>query len=167
MACWHRVGSATLFSALWLLIVSVAGAGSVASEPPRAMLGVIPSDVGGKLIVKDVYVGGPAQVAGIRPGDRIIAINDKAVNTSAELFEALAGYDVGAEVELRASRDGWSKQLRVPLGKREDVARLPLSLPAGANAQAPVNRRAPIAPPSRDRRRDVDSPYYRYRYQRW
>jgi predicted metalloprotease with PDZ domain len=162
-AC-NRLGSMQCFLAACGLMAAMVASHANGGEPSRAMLCVIPVDDGGRVMVKDVYVGGPAQVAGLRPGDRIIAVNDKAVNTAAELIETLAGYDANARVELRASRDGWSKQLPVTLAKRENVAGLPLSLNATPQS---TTRRMPVGTSSPNNRTRIDSPFYRYRYQRW
>jgi predicted metalloprotease with PDZ domain len=147
-------------------LIAVASCGfSSAAEPSRAMLGVIPKDANGQVIVKDVYVGSPAGVAGLRAGDRIIAVNDKTVNTAAELIDALAPLDVDARVELRASRDGWTKQVQVTLAKRDDVAKLPLA--STVAAQQPRVRQTPSRSITIDQFRMLDDPAERRRRQRW
>ncbi len=87
------------------------------SEPSSGMLGVTLTDWAGRVLVKDVYVGGPAYVAGLRPEDRIVAVGHKVVNTSAQLMEVLAEYGPNDRVEIYASRDGWMKDLPVTLAK--------------------------------------------------
>jgi S1-C subfamily serine protease len=149
------------------LVSATAGSRATSAEPSPAMLGVIPIDQAGQVIVQDVYVGGPAQVAGLRPGDRIIAVDEKAVHTAAELIETLAGFAPQARVEIRASRSGWIKQLTVTMAKRENVIGLRRSLDIAA---PPPSSRTTVAPPgtaSPSKVRKLEDPFYRMRNQRW
>ena len=41
------------------------------------------------MIASDLYVGGPAQSAGLRPGDQIVAIDGKAVESIAKLVDLI------------------------------------------------------------------------------
>jgi len=149
----------------WLPVVLFIAAGHAqAAEPSRAMLGVTLHDEAGQVIVSGVYVGGPATAAGLRPGDRIIAVNDKVVHSSAELVEAMAGYNVGSRIEVRASRDGWTKQLPITLGNRETVSRLPLSTSAAAAPQTRTRNSPNVVAP---RPLVNPSPFYRKRNERW
>jgi S1-C subfamily serine protease len=159
---WNR-SAGRCFSIVCLSVAAIAASAARAAEPAPGMLGVTLRDDGGRVFVKDVYLGGPAQRAGLRPGDRILAVGDKAVSTIAELVETLAAYEAGARIEIRASRDGWSKELPATLGKREEVAGLPLMLQSRATPQArtrnaPVQPAAPLVHPS---------PFYRKRNERW
>lgn len=151
-----------LSPACWLVVALIAGLAN-GSEPARGMMGVTLRDEAGRVLVKDVYVDGPAFVAGIRPGDRIIAVGHKAVNTSAELLEVMADYGPNDRVELYASRDGWMKDLPITLGSREDVARLRLLVNSPETPQArtrsvPVRPSKPLVHPD---------PFHRKRYERW
>ncbi len=73
----------------------MATASSAFADEPQAMLGVIPVDEDGQVVIHDAYAGGPADAAGLWPADRIIAINDKNVNSVDELLDALEPYGVG------------------------------------------------------------------------
>ncbi len=170
MLATHRYPAApcrylTLCGLALLLLASRAAA----AEPSQAMLGVIPTDEKGQVIVRDVYMGGPAQLAGLHGGERIIAINDKPVNSSAELIAALSGLAPNTRIELRASRDGWVKQLSIELGKREDVMKLPLGRDVLEVPAEPRPRPRPVAPrgPSAEKIRELENPFYRLRNQRW
>lgn len=156
---------------LTLIVLAVVACGSSAraADPSPAMLGVIPVDQGGRVIVQDVYVGAPAHTAGLRPGDRIVAIDNKAVNTSAEMIALIAGYQPGTQIEIHASRDGWNKQLAVTLAKRGDVERLRPSLGAAAQSRpqsqpATGSQRRYVDP---TRLRHIEDPYYRAKNTRW
>jgi predicted metalloprotease with PDZ domain len=162
MSTFHRcISSVVILLTCGFALANVSIA--TAAEPSRAMLGVIPTDVDGKVIIKDLYVGSPAEIAGLRSGDRIIAVNDQAVNSAAELIDLLTGLDVNTRIELRASRDGWTKQLPVTLAKRDDVAKLPLASVVAAQQ----SRTRPSRSITIDRFRTLDDPAERRRTQRW
>ncbi len=148
-----------------LCIFMLAGIACHADEndAPPGMLGVILRDEGGRVLLKDVYVGGPAHTAGLRPGDRIIAVGHKAVNTSDELIEVLAENRANDRIELFASRDGWMKDLPITLAKREDIVGKPLlapkQTPRPRTGNSPVTvPRQPLVHPD---------PAHRVRYERW
>jgi predicted metalloprotease with PDZ domain len=147
---------------VYVLLVAAVASHADGSEPAPGMLGVTLDDWAGRVLVKDVYVGGPAYVAGLRPGDRIIAVGHKAVNTSAELIEVLAEYGANERVELYASRDGWMKDLPVTLAKRADVVGKPLlnatATPQPRTTSVPVQPSRPLVHPD---------PFHRKRYERW
>lgn len=136
-------------------------------KPSRAMLGVTLRDDGGHVLVKDVYMGGPAHAAGLRPGDRIVAIDETAVNTSGELIEVLATHQVGDRFELHASRDGWRKELPITMADGDEVSRQPLFLGVVEEA-APFAFRRPVTTRTSGRpNQPHPSPFYRLRYERW
>jgi predicted metalloprotease with PDZ domain len=142
----------------------IAGVASHAngSDSSPGMLGVTLRDSGGRVLVKDVHVGGPAYVAGLRPGDRIIAVGHKAVNTSTELREVLAENRANERVEVYASRDGWMKDLPITLAKREDIEGKPLL--AATQTPQPRTRSGQVAP---SRPIVHPDPAHRVRYERW
>ena len=73
----------------------------------------------GVLVVK-VYPDDPADKAGIRENDIIVAVGDKPVEDSRELSRLIAALPVGEKVKVRLIRDGKAKTVRVTLAKRED-----------------------------------------------
>jgi S1-C subfamily serine protease len=84
--------------------------------PRRAMLGVNlggaePS--GGGVRVESVSPGGPAEAAGVKAGDVIVAIGEKPVATGRELVRAMEAVEPGEKVELGIRRDGKSLELAV------------------------------------------------------
>ncbi len=60
--------------------------------------------------------GGPADRAGIRPGDVITAINGQRVDGSAELIVAIRAHKPGDTVTLEVRRGGDNRSVRVTLG---------------------------------------------------
>jgi serine protease Do len=57
-------------------------------------------------LVASVQRGGPADRAGLRPGDVIMSLNDQPVNTTADLARLVGGTKPGATVGLQYWRDG-------------------------------------------------------------
>jgi len=77
---------------------------ATATRPPTwigAQMESLP--VGGAVIVT-VLSGGPAQGAGLEPGDVITTINNRPVNRAADVNSALAGMHAGQQVEIGISR---------------------------------------------------------------
>ena len=61
---------------------------------------------------------GPADRAGLRPGDRILRFAGEEVSDSATLRRVLRSAAVGAEVELEAARGAETRILHLPVGAR-------------------------------------------------
>ncbi|NOU60907.1 S1C family serine protease [Marinifilum caeruleilacunae] len=96
----------------------------------RAMIGVVIRSVDAGLAeekglerIEGVYVdetteGGAAGEVGIEEGDVILEINNKEVNSGAELQEQVSKYRPGDEIEVLIKRDGKRKQFDVVLRNR-------------------------------------------------
>jgi serine protease DegQ len=69
----------------------------------------------GALIV-EVPSGGPADKAGIRPGDVVTGIGDTQVSTVEDLLGALRRQRPGDKVEVKVERDGAEQTIEVTLG---------------------------------------------------
>ena len=77
--------------------------------PRRAMLGVNLGGAepnGGGVRIESVSPGGPAQDAGVKAGDVIVAVQAKPVATGRELVRAMEAVKPGDKVELALKRDG-------------------------------------------------------------
>lgn len=86
--------------------------------PPRALIGVQlgSSGRGTGARVLEVSPGGPAQRAGVRAGDRIVAVNGEDVQgtrPAARVIELLRGVRPGEKVRLRVLRNGKSRDVAV------------------------------------------------------
>lgn len=68
-------------------------------------------------IVTSVQPGSPAERAGIRRGDVVLAINDQPVLDGNNLRNRVAGTAPGTEVTLTVFRDGQEQRIRVTLGE--------------------------------------------------
>jgi putative serine protease PepD len=66
-----------------------------------------------------IVPGGPAEQAGIEPGDVILALDGKPVEGSSELIVAIRSKRPGDTVTLTVRRDGSERDIRVTLGANE------------------------------------------------
>jgi serine protease Do len=83
------------------------------------------------VIVDAVQPGGPAEEAGLRPEDIIVALNGQPVRDGNDLVARIADMPVGSEATLEIDREGKRIQKKVVIGDREKVFqdRLGLSRP--------------------------------------
>lgn len=83
--------------------------------PGRPWVGVSAIEHGGHLVVRSVAGGGPAESAGIRPGDVLLAVGATTVGSLAELYRAMWGLgDPGVTVPIRVMRQNRILELAVP-----------------------------------------------------
>ena len=69
-------------------------------------------------LIAGVLRGGPADRAGIRPGDVLVAVGGKPVLDSSSLLNLIAALSPGKVAQLRLIRDQTEKQLMVTVEKR-------------------------------------------------
>ena len=70
-------------------------------------------------VVTQVRDNSPADAAGIKPGDIIVALNGKPVNNENDLYNAEGLLPVNSNVELKLLREGKSLALSVPLAAEQ------------------------------------------------
>jgi len=99
-------------------------------EITRAYLGIQSGNpaTGVGAIVTAAVPGGPADDAGLRARDRIVAIGKREVERSSDVSLAITGNKPGDEVAVRIRRGGDERTLTVRLGKRPKAA-APTPLP--------------------------------------
>ena len=88
------------------------------TEELKAYYGV-KGDAG--VLVTKVFPGDPAEKAGIRAKDIILAVNGKKVDSSRELSLTIAESAVGQKTQLLVLRDGAEKTFAIELGKRPET----------------------------------------------
>lgn len=84
----------------------------------RARLGIeIPRiPVGGTGIpIARVQSGGGAARAGLKAGDRILAIDKEKISSARDLQKILGRHEPGDQVTVNVSREGWEKEFKVTL----------------------------------------------------
>jgi serine protease Do len=74
-------------------------------------------------LVSDVIQGGPADRAGLKESDIVIAYQGKPVEGVACLRNAVSGTAVGEEVLLTVMREGKEESVRVQIGSADDLGR--------------------------------------------
>jgi len=77
----------------------------------------LPKDTTGVLI-SGVLEGGPADKAGMKPGDLLTQVNDQAVNDVVTLLNRIAQTSPGDEVKINLVRKGKLMALKLQVGKR-------------------------------------------------
>src|SRR6478609_1773244 len=89
----------------------------------RAYLGVrnmTPQDRSGA-VVDSVVPGAPAQQAGLQPGDKIVAIDDKKISSSEDVSAAVTTRKPGEQAKVTVERGGSRRTLTVNLGTRPET----------------------------------------------
>lgn len=94
--------------------------------PPRPWLGMYATEDDQRLVVGGLAEGGPAQRAGVRQGDLIVAVGGHKVATLAELFRSV--WDLGpsgTEIPITIARDGATLPVKVRSADRGDFLKKP------------------------------------------
>ena len=89
--------------------------------PNIASLGVMPDyghEANDGLSLSGVREGGPAAQAGLKGGDLIIKVGDRAIGTIYDYMESMNKHKPGEKVEVVVKRDGKDVKLPVTLGSR-------------------------------------------------
>ncbi len=71
-------------------------------------------------LLADVVKGGPADKAGLKPGDVVVSLNGKPVTDPNQLTRDVGAIPPGQTVKLEVIRDGKQRQVEVKLGERPD-----------------------------------------------
>lgn len=71
-------------------------------------------------LVADVTPDGPADKAGMKRGDVIVAFNGQTIKDSNELPGVVAITEVGSRADVKIIRDGHEKEITVKIGELED-----------------------------------------------
>jgi len=112
----HTQGQAIAFAVPVEAVVAGLSALRAGAQVSRAFLGIRTEEQGRSLRVTSVIPSGPADRAGIRPGDILTAFDGQTVATSSQLFDGLDALPGGAVATVRIQRDGQLVILDVRLG---------------------------------------------------
>jgi serine protease DegQ len=74
-------------------------------------------------LITEVLPGSPAGQAGIKPGDILVAVNDKPVSDSAGMLNLIAALQPGQHAALKVVRDKAETELSITVGKRPKQTR--------------------------------------------
>ncbi len=91
----------------------------------RGYIGVEPRDAvdsPGSLIA-GVLQGGPADKAGMKPGDVVLAVNDRPVRNMTELMQVVAGISPGSKAKFTVARSGKTSEVTVEIAERPSSPR--------------------------------------------
>ena len=86
-------------------------------QPPadRPRLGIYMESADGVVLVRQVAPGSAAAAAGIRPGDRVLAVNGEPMERAGQVIRRVAAQPPDEPLRLRLERDGRLLELTVPL----------------------------------------------------
>jgi S1-C subfamily serine protease len=97
-----------------------------ADRPPRPWLGVYVTEAGERLVIAGLAPGGPAEKAGLRVGDVVLAVAGAKPASLADLFRRVWGVGAsGAVVPFRISRDSATREVAVRSADRADFLKKP------------------------------------------
>src|SRR5690606_11980330 len=74
------------------------------------------------VVVAEVQEGSSAAKAGIEPGDVVVSVDGKVVDSSAQLRNEIGARRIGESVKLTLLREGKSRSLKVKIGESASVA---------------------------------------------
>jgi serine protease DegQ len=69
-------------------------------------------------LISEVLRGAPADKAGVRPGDILVAVNDKPVPDSATVLNLIASLKPGEKARLKLIRERRETEVEVVVGRR-------------------------------------------------
>jgi len=72
-------------------------------------------------LVNDIVQGGPAEQAGLKPGDIILDVGGREVREGRDLLRAVVQHPVGAKVIVTVLREGHSQKLTLVTAERPDA----------------------------------------------
>jgi S1-C subfamily serine protease len=97
-----------------------------AKRPPRPWLGVFATEIDEHIYIAGLSSGGPAERAGLRQADMIVAVGGRKVSDLADCFRSIwALGTAGVEVPLTIARDGRAMQVRITSADRNTFLKAP------------------------------------------
>ncbi|HSN68125.1 MAG TPA: PDZ domain-containing protein [Thermoanaerobaculia bacterium] len=126
-----------------------------------AYLGTVPdyramTDTSGGVLISDVRPGGPADLAGLRGGDRIVRMAGTKIENLYDMTFALQDHKPGETIDVVVIREQKETTLRATLGSRAERGQAPAAAPA--HPGAPAAQETKPAPPAAPRPRSMPGP---------
>jgi peroxiredoxin len=84
---------------------------------PRGSVGIEVEEKEGGVYVKSVLKDGPADAAGLKPGDKLLNVKDRSIDKARDLGRALDQLTAGTKVKVKIQRGEETSTLTVELGK--------------------------------------------------
>lgn len=84
---------------------------------PRGFAGLEVEQRDGQVAVRRVYPGTPAARAGLQPGDVIVSVRTRSIDTPKDLYQALSRAQPGSRHTVTIQRQGQTLELTVELGR--------------------------------------------------
>jgi S1-C subfamily serine protease len=78
-------------------------------------------------LIAGVVRGGPAETAGIRPGDILLAVNGASIQDTRQMLDAIARIKPGEETLFRIRRSNGIEEIRIKVGQRPALKRRPVN----------------------------------------
>jgi len=109
------------------------------------------------VLLAGVMRDGPAEEAGIEPGDIVVRVGETRIENNNDLLNAVASYAPGEDVEVEVFRRGDLRTVTVELGQRPSQEELIAGRRPGPGAEAPESgvdlglRIEPLTPELRER----------------
>jgi hypothetical protein len=89
----------------------------------EAMVGIHADTTSGSCVLSSVYAGSGAADAGLRAGDKVVAIDGVEIRDFAELTISVYGHQVGEKLQVQFERDGKRQTAQVELKSRSVLER--------------------------------------------
>ncbi|HEY7382332.1 MAG TPA: S1C family serine protease [Beijerinckiaceae bacterium] len=97
-----------------------------ARRPPRPWLGIYATEIEDKVVVMSLANNGPAQRAGLREGDIVLAVGATEIDDLASLFRSVwALGEAGVDVPLTLHREGDTFEVSIRSGDRNRFLKSP------------------------------------------
>jgi S1-C subfamily serine protease len=90
------------------------------SRPSRAWIGLYCYTVRDHVVIAGLLPGAPGEEAGLRPGDVVLAVNDREISGRRDLYAYLWTQPPGEVIKFHVFRNSAVQQVAVPAGNAED-----------------------------------------------